>query len=90
MALGKRLYCSRRGSIGNCDTSMTWPIIAAAAGLWTLQTHRPFVVFVQEIQEELGNPINGAMIQRSVTVSNGLTGPLATDVVNTVIPRTLL
>src|SRR5439155_22870255 len=41
--------------------------------------HRPscFSISEENDEEVSGNPINGAMIQRSVTCSNGLTGPLA-------------
>jgi hypothetical protein len=34
----------------------------------------PLLFSFEEEEPELGNPINGAMNQRSVTVSNGLTG----------------
>ena len=39
--------------------------------------HRPSFSSISEEdnEEKPGNPINGAMIQGSVTVSNGLTGP---------------
>jgi len=72
----------RRPAHGPCRTCGTRPervsheVLGKPTERVFHRAHRPsfFSISEETNQEGTGNPINGAMIQRSVTLSNGLTG----------------